>query len=185
MQPETTDSKWHPGWAGPRDFPSWKGKGLCTCSERVSLSLAPCLERTLKKTQPGPRRARKCQGLAPWSRGSPLRVPPFHPPGEKQSGPPLRGHVLACTCVPCPPGVAKREQLGWVGRRRRRLTYSVRLGAEVVESEGAEDEARQEGRRALALHARRRQRRRGGGGKWRRPPSPSATGAWKGREGAL
>lgn len=61
--------------------------------------------------------------------------------------------------VPSPPGGGARG------------THRVRIGAEVLEGEGAEDEAREQGRRALALHAPDNGGPRRGGGSPQRPPA--------------
>lgn len=69
-----------------------------------------------------------------------------------------------------------------------RGTHRVRVGAEVLEGEGAEDEAREQSRRALALHALDNGGPRRGGGSPQRPPAAgqgrARSGTWPSREEA-
>lgn len=96
---------------------------------------------------------------APWRRrraaratnGRPSLRSPRPPCPPSRSAPPRP--------VPSPPGSGARG------------THRVRIGAEVLEGEGAEDEAREQGRRALALHAPNNGGPRRGGGSPQRPPA--------------
>lgn len=78
-------------------------------------------------------------------------------PGEAPAAPPPWRPAF-------PPAPSPPAPLGGGARG----THRVRVGAEVLEGEGAEDEAREQGRGALALHA---LRNGGGGGSPQRQPA--------------
>lgn len=107
--------------------------------------------------------------LAPFELGTPTFVRRSHtkrPPGALPAGPGWGGPAAARRGRPAPPSSPTDPDRPSLG------THRVRVGAEVLEGEGAEHEAREQGRGALAFHASNGGAGRGrAGGSPQRPPA--------------